>query len=58
MKELAELNIEKSVNDFTFKLFRYFRLEEFKMQEILQSRDPLNRLQELYQLTLAIESKH
>ncbi len=55
-EEISELSREKSVNDFSFKLFRFLRLQEFKMQQILQSTDPISRLEELYQAIIALPS--
>lgn len=46
---LTDLTKEKSLNLFTFKLFKFFRLPEQDMQEILNSKDPVIRLNELYQ---------
>jgi hypothetical protein len=48
--ELDDLYQENSVNSFSFKIFRYLRLKEFKMQQILQSTDPLSRLEDIYKI--------
>ncbi len=47
-KQLADLIEEQSVNDFTFKLFRFFRMPENSMQEILNLQNPIERLNQLY----------
>ena len=49
--ELLEIINEDTVNDFTFKLFKFYRLPEFNMQQILNSRHPIERLGALYQFT-------
>lgn len=35
---------ENSINDFTFKVFQFIKLDEAIMQELLESRDPVFRL--------------
>ena len=49
--ELEEILKEETVNDFTFKLFKFYRLPEFQMQQILNSKNPIERLSILYQFT-------
>ena len=49
-EKLGQLKAEKSVNDFTFKVFGFLRLRDFEMQEILNLKDPLSRLEKLYQV--------
>jgi len=57
IKEISDLSREKSVNNFSFKLFRYLRLQDFQMQQILQSTDPISRLEELYQVIITLPTK-
>jgi hypothetical protein len=57
IEEISDLSREKSVNNFSFKLFRYLRLQDFQMQQILQSTDPISRLEELYQVIITLPTK-
>jgi Lon protease-like protein len=55
-EDISDLSRERSVNNFSFKLFRFLRLQDFKMQEILKSTDPISRLEELYQVIITLPS--
>lgn len=46
--QFEQLKAEKSVNNFTFKIFGFLRMNDIEMQKILNSRDPLERLDKLY----------
>jgi Lon protease-like protein len=50
-EELRDLEKENSVNQFTFKLFKFYRMQEGEMQLILNSQDPIDRLSRLYDFT-------
>lgn len=55
-KELSDIIHESSVNNFTFKLFRFYRLPEYDMQLILNSQDPIERLKILFNFTQQIKN--
>jgi Lon protease-like protein len=55
-EDLEVLSREKSVNKFSFKLFGYLRFQDFRMQQILQSTNPVSRLEEIYQVIVTLAS--
>lgn len=55
MAEVKDVKSENSINDLSFKLFRFFRLPEIQMQEILNSRDPIERLDQIFLFTEALK---
>lgn len=48
LSHIEQVKSERSVNDFTFKVFRFVRMSEYEMQNILNSKNPLMRLSSLF----------
>lgn len=57
IKELDDIKRESSLNSLTFKLFRFFRMSELQMQEILNSTDPRERLEQIYQFVKKLKTQ-
>ena len=53
--EFNDLEAEETINDFTFKLFKFYRMQEHLMQKILNTQDPAERLLLLFHFTESLK---
>ena len=54
-EEMADLRSETTINNFTFKLFRFVRLNDQMMQSMLNSQSATERLDIAYQVVRALQ---
>jgi Lon protease-like protein len=52
---LSDLESELTINNFTFKLFKFYKLPDLQMQQLLNSKDPFERLSLLHNATVMLK---